>query len=54
MERSLRKDMERRFGCDFSKVRVHADPEAAQSAEVVNALAYTVGRRVVFAAGQEP
>jgi hypothetical protein len=33
-------------------VRVHADEKAAQSAGAVNALAYTVGRDVVFGAGQ--
>lgn len=44
--------MEPRFGHDFSKVRVHADPSAAQSARAVNALAYTVGQHTVFAAGR--
>jgi hypothetical protein len=44
--------MESRFGRDFSKVRVHADLKAAESARAVNALAYTVGRDVVFGAGQ--
>ncbi len=42
--------MEPRFGHDFSKVRVHTDTKAAESAESVNALAYTVGRDVVFGA----
>ena len=44
--------MEARFGHDFSRVRVHADPLAAESARSVNARAYTVGRDVVFAEGQ--
>jgi hypothetical protein len=44
--------MEPRFGHDFSKVRVHADTKAAESARAVNALAYTVGNDVVFGAGQ--
>jgi hypothetical protein len=44
--------MESRFGFDFSQVRVHADVRAAESAREVNALAYTVGRDVVFGAGQ--
>src|SRR5205085_6003987 len=48
-ERSL---MEARFGHDFSRVRVHTDARAAESAQSVNALAYTVGRNVVFATGQ--
>ncbi|MGH3974348.1 MAG: DUF4157 domain-containing protein [Pseudonocardiaceae bacterium] len=43
-----REFMERRFGHDFSKVRVHADREAAKSAQALDALAYTVGRHVVF------
>ncbi|CAG0930516.1 hypothetical protein TFLX_01799 [Thermoflexales bacterium] len=37
---------------DFGQVRVHTDAQAAKSARAVNALAYTVGRDVVFAAGQ--
>lgn len=43
---------EPRFGHDFSRVRVHTDARAAESAEAVNALAYTAGRNVVFGAGQ--
>ena len=44
--------LEPRFGRDFSHVRVHVDTRAAESAQAVNALAYTVGRNVVFGAGQ--
>ena len=44
--------MEPRFGSDLSQVRVHADARAADSARSVNALAYTVGRDIVFGAGQ--
>ena len=44
--------IEPRFGHDFSQVRVHADAKAAESTELVNALAYTVGRHVVFGEGQ--
>ena len=44
--------MEGRFGHDFGQVRVHADSSAADSAHSVDALAYTVGHDVVFAAGQ--
>jgi hypothetical protein len=44
--------MESRFGHDFSGVRVHTDTRAAESAGAVNALAYTIGHKVVFAAGQ--
>lgn len=42
--------MEPRFGHDFSSVRIHSDAIAAESATAVNALAYTVGRDIVFAA----
>lgn len=44
--------MQSRFGHDFSNVRVHTDARAAQSAQAVNALAYTVGRHAVFADSQ--
>jgi uncharacterized protein DUF4157 len=44
--------MQARFGHDFGAVRVHTDWRAAESARAVNALAYTVGRHVVFGAGQ--
>jgi hypothetical protein len=43
---------QKRFGFDFSAVRIHADSQAADSARSINALAYTVGRDVVFAASQ--
>lgn len=43
--------MEERFGYDFSGVRVHSEPRAAESAEAVSAKAYTVGRNVVFGQG---
>jgi hypothetical protein len=44
--------MEPRFGADLSRVRVHSDSRAAESARSVDALAYTVGRDIVFGAGQ--
>jgi hypothetical protein len=43
LDASTRAFMERRFGHDFSKIRIHADEKAAASARAVNALAYTVG-----------
>src|SRR5207247_8915495 len=52
LEERVRDDLEPRFGHDFSRVRVHTDPQAARSAQCVGALAYTVGRHVVFASGQ--
>ena len=47
---TLRNDMERRFGHDFSQVRVHADSGAAHSAATQLAQAYTVGSHIVFGA----
>jgi hypothetical protein len=44
--------MEPRFGHDFSKVRVHTDAKAEESARAVRASAYTVGTHVVFSNGQ--
>ncbi len=52
LARALQQDMERRFGHDFDRVRVHSDMAAAQSARDVNAKAYTVGRHIMFGAGQ--
>ena len=44
--------MSARFGWDFSRVRVHADPTAARSAADLHADAYTVGRHIAFAPGR--
>ena len=52
LEPSIRQDMQQRFGQDFSRVRVHTDASAEESARDVNAHAYTVGRDVVFGAGR--
>jgi hypothetical protein len=52
LDGSTRAFMEARFGHNFSNVRVHTDATAAQSAKAVSSLAYTVGRDVVFGAGQ--
>jgi hypothetical protein len=49
---ALQDDMGRRFGHDFSGVRVHAGPQAGQSAREISARAYTAGRHIVFGAGQ--
>jgi hypothetical protein len=51
LDRETREFMEPRFGHDFSKVRVHTDAKAAESARAVNARAYTVGRHVAFDTG---
>ncbi len=52
LDRGTRAVMESGFGHDFSAVRIHNDAQAAKSAGAVNALAYTVGRDVVFARNQ--
>lgn len=44
--------MESRFGREFGSVRLHTNTKAAESAQSVNALAYTVGQDIVFGTGQ--
>ncbi len=51
LDANTRAFFELRFGHDFSRVRVHTDDRAAESALAVNALAYTDGREMVFGAG---
>ncbi len=43
--------MEQRFGHDFSQVRIHNSGKAKESANAVNAKAYTVGQNIVFGSG---
>lgn len=52
LDAATRSFMEQRFGQDFSRIRVHTDGKAAESARAVNAQAYTVGRDVVFGKGE--
>ena len=52
LDSASRAFFEPRFGHDFSRVRVHADDRAADSARAVKARAYTVGEHVVFGAKQ--
>src|SRR5258708_2764459 len=52
LDATTRSFLEPRFGHSFGSVRIHTDDRAAESARAVNALAYTVGRDVVFGAGQ--
>lgn len=49
---SVRAFFEPRFGRDFRQVRMHTGAKAVESARAVNAQAYTVGKDVVFGAGQ--
>jgi hypothetical protein len=44
--------MEARVHHDLSGARIHTDSKAAESAEAVGALAYTVGSDIVFANGR--
>ena len=52
LDPATRTSFERRFGYDFSRVRISADTKAAESAENLRARSYTVGARIVFATGQ--
>jgi len=52
LDSSTHQFMQTRFGEDFSHVQVHTDAKAAESADAVNATAYTVGSDIVFGAGQ--
>jgi hypothetical protein len=49
---SARAFFEPRFGRDFSAVRVHNEPRAVESAEIIGAQAYTVGNNLVFGQGR--
>jgi hypothetical protein len=52
LDRDTRTFMESRFVHDFSGVRVHTGADAAASAAVLGAKAYTVGRHIVLGGGQ--
>lgn len=52
LDPATRSFMGERFGADFSGVRIHTGAQAAQSAAAVEARAYTVGRNIVFGAGE--
>jgi hypothetical protein len=54
LEPPLRQEAEQRFGHDFSRVRVHSDAAATESALAMDALAYTVGHDIVFQEGRFP
>ena len=43
---------EPRFGVDLSNVRVHTDSRAVETANSINAKAFTVGRNIAFGAGE--
>jgi len=52
LDAGVRASFESKLGLDFSHVRIHADARSAESARALDAAAYTVGRHVVFGAGQ--
>lgn len=52
LDSTTRGFMESRFGQDFSRVRLHTDGAAAEAARAVQARAYTLGRDIVFGAGE--
>src|SRR2546421_7700290 len=52
LDKDTRGLMESRLGADFSDVRVHTDAKASESAQSVQAHAYTVGSDLVFQSGQ--
>jgi hypothetical protein len=52
LDDGARADMETHLGHDFSRVRIHDDASAAESASMVRARAYTLGSDIVFARGE--
>ncbi|HEX6746193.1 MAG TPA: DUF4157 domain-containing protein [Longimicrobium sp.] len=54
LDAETRAFFEPRFGFDFSRVRIHADGPAAESARAVRARAFTVGRDVVMGRDSPP
>jgi Domain of unknown function (DUF4157) len=52
LDSTTREFFEPRFNRDFSQVRVHVSPPAAESAEAIGAAAYTVGQDIVFGVGR--
>lgn len=49
---SARVFMERRFGADFSAVRIHAEAEDNEHAQQLNAQAFTIGNHIHFRRGK--
>ena len=52
LDSATRSAMEPKFGFDFSRVRLHTDGRAAESARAVGAKAFTAGSHIAFAQGQ--
>lgn len=51
LQPELRRSFEERMGHDFSRVRIHSGPRAAEQAQALDARAFTLGDDVVFAGG---
>ena len=51
LDLKVRRTMEKRFGADFSNVRIHNDEESHTLAEQLNAVAFTVGNDICFGRG---
>jgi hypothetical protein len=54
LDTGTRTSMESQFGHDFSGVKVHQGPQAADAAKSVQAQAFTVGDDIVLGAGKSP
>jgi|GEM_PF-1419119 len=52
LDRTTRSSMEQAFGADFSNVRVHADGNAHQLNQSLNARAFTTGQDIYFKQGE--
>lgn len=52
LSESTRSFFEPRFGTDFGRVRIHTGAEAAQTAQSVNARAFTIANNIVFNGNQ--
>ena len=52
LQAEIRQFFEPKMGQDFSGVRIHTGAEAADSAQSIQALAYTTGKNIVFNRGQ--
>jgi len=52
LDTASRSYFEPRFGHDFDNVRIHNGPQADRAASSIQARAFTLGRDVVFAAGE--
>ncbi len=51
LEAATRATLERRFGHDFGRIRVHDDERAARSADALGTRAYALGSQIVFGRG---